>query len=293
MYFIKSTIICFLISYISASRKVSLLLMGQIGSGRSSLVNQFIQSQVAPVGNDDGEKTTIKNSYYEHNEDDTSYLLIDSVGLEGNYFKDIITSFDIIQDVKIHLEENDYKELTAILFLLSYENYSSFATDIQILKSILGNDIVKNIIVVPSKLNVKYEKKIQRILEHEKFAGHFDFNLADTKDFTSLRKTLDQIIPIKLEEITQTTCDIVSTAWKLKFQKENKCSYPIELIQSLLYVIRSKSEDDCIECNVNQNYMIYLAYVMLLVPIGLFGLFVKKKWIYSRNIVTPPGKNRN
>jgi GTP-binding protein EngB required for normal cell division len=178
---------------------VTILLLGQIRSGKSCFANSLFNKEIAQVGSEDGDPTTKSTTLYQDvfGEDKLYLNLIDTEGLD-NSVKDLENLYSLSEF--LHKNQTIAYEIKVdyiFLFLSLNSESKSLKSDIQKIKFIFGS--VKGIEIILTKgdklsgSTKKYLEEIYNFYQGEIAYPKIIINLDCNKEATLSEKIKEQI----------------------------------------------------------------------------------------------------
>ena len=135
--------------------KINILVMGNSGCGKSTLINAVLDNKVARTSI--GERGTDKMEIYETEK--VPFRLIDSKGMEHNFWSQLSSSYQIKRWTKEHmLDEVSDKRINLIWYCVDSQSKRLFEDNLKLLKSVTKFYHNVPIVVVLTKAYSEYEK---------------------------------------------------------------------------------------------------------------------------------------
>jgi hypothetical protein len=277
-----------------------ILLLGQMRSGRSCFVNNFLEvrDRIAVVGEDDGERTTIKTNFY-NGETTFDYYnkvnltLVDTKGFKNNLNHDLFLIYTIMNDLISSSQKFEYID-TIFLFYSFNQDANTIRKDIDKIKFLFGDEIVQIIkVIITKKLKLNENNKLflNNTLSSDSINYvHLDSNCEEKINKNTLNHLFNLLnytnsypivnITNKVEEI-HISVDNYITENKLDNSTDKMYSYLISEYLEETYRQNFIKEDNELEKIIEQRDT-YKYITSIVVSTATFVLYVFKRLFNRR-----------
>lgn len=195
------------------NKSTTILLLGQVRSGKSCFINNFFESSLAEVGDDDGEPTTkvpqIYTDTFTFNNNTFTFNLIDTIGLD-NDVSDLKLLYDLLNYITDNQNMVNNIDFIFLFYSLTQET-KTIKNEIEKIKFFFGEEGVSNVRLIVNKgneISLQDKKRVDKVTHKVYYLNETECNYSynHTEDiikflFTNnTTKDKNKFIPVSLIE---------------------------------------------------------------------------------------------